>query len=82
MLYLLIYYWIGIINCILQLTIFEYGPIAKWLSKRLTIAFKKLGLNTYKEDMDLETSDILFCVFLWPIYMMAEIIFIIVGKED
>lgn len=82
MIYLLIYYWIGIINCIAQLTIFEYGPIAKWLEKRLRVAFKKLGLDAYRKERDLENGDILTCVFLWPIYIMAEIIFIIVGKED
>ena len=80
MIYLLTYYWIGIINCIAQLTIFEYGPIARWLEKRLKVAFKKLGLD--RTERELENGDILVCVFLWPIYMMAEIIFIIIGKED
>ena len=80
MIYLLIYYWIGIFNCIVQLTIFEYGPIAKWLETRLDIAYKKLGLS--QADRDLENGDILMCVFLWPIYLMFEIICIIVGKED
>ena len=79
---ILTYYWLGVVHALLEVTIFEFGPVAKWINKRLKTSFRKLGLDYEDYEEEVTSKSVMSYALLWPIYVLCILVLITIGKDD